>query len=186
VKLEIIMTTVHKIFREVQIICPICKSEKQLDIPESIINQAKQLTTVSIQKGMLCNHHFQAFIDKNFKVRGYQKIDFEVSLKKSRLQRSPTEMVKSLTKDDDKLFDNLILEGNYIEYSPKNETNNKLDSNPKSNEESKLIKKDMSLEEIYDLFWEFIDDDNREFKELIIKDKDRRITLKSALKPIEH
>jgi len=183
VKLELIMTVVNK---NINIICPICKSEKQLDIPESIINQAKQLTTVSIQKGMLCNHHFQAFIDKNFKVRGYQKIDFEISPKKSKYYAILNERVKRLKQHDDKLFNNLIMEGNYLEYSPKNETNFKLNRNPKVNEELKSIKKDLSLEEIYDLFWEFIDDDNREFKELIIKDKKRRDALKSALRPIEH
>ncbi|MFX0073522.1 MAG: hypothetical protein ACFFAO_20795, partial [Candidatus Hermodarchaeota archaeon] len=33
----------------------------------------------SVPKGLICNHNFQAFIDKNFIVRGYQKIDFELS-----------------------------------------------------------------------------------------------------------
>jgi len=179
------MTAINK-SREVQVICPTCKSEKQLNIPESIINEAKQLTTISIQKGMLCNHHFQAFIDKNFKVRGYQKIDFELSPSKSKPQKTLKKKTNNLKQNDDKLFENLILEGNYIEYNPKDEINNKLAKNPNTNEESKSIKKDLSLEEIYDLFWEFIDDDNREFKELIIKDKKRRNALKSALRPIEH
>lgn len=183
-KLKSIMTTVSK-NREVQIICPICNSEKQLDIPESIINQAKQLITVSIQKGMLCNHHFQAFIDKNFKVRGYQKIDFEVSPKKIEdisINKDEKEGSKNI---DDNLFNNLIMEGNYIEYKPKNLNFNGLNAIPRRSGESGG-KKEMSLEEIYELFWEFIDDDNREFKELVIKDKKRRKTLKSALSPIEH
>ena len=34
--------------------------------------------------------------------------------------------------------------------------------------------KEMTLEEIYEEFWEFISDDNPEFKELVIKDKKRR------------
>jgi len=37
------------------------------------------LTTVSIPFGLICNHSFNAFIDKKFKVRGYQKVDFEIS-----------------------------------------------------------------------------------------------------------
>ena len=179
------MTATSKI-REVQIICPVCKSEIQLDIPESIINQAKRLTSVSIQKGMLCNHHFQAFIDKNFKVRGYQKVDFEVSPENSEPHSTQERKIKAVKQKDDELFNNLIIEGNYIEYLPKEKINNKFLRNPKSNEESKLRERDMTLEEIYDIFWEFIDDDNREFKELIIKDKNRRKSLKNALEPIEH
>ena len=59
----------------VKFVCPVCKSEKELKISTSIISDAKQLTTISIQKNEICEHHFQAFIDKNFKVRGYQKVD---------------------------------------------------------------------------------------------------------------
>lgn len=44
-----------------------------------IINQSKQLTTVSIPSGLTCEHSFQAFVDKNFVVRGYQTVDFEFS-----------------------------------------------------------------------------------------------------------
>lgn len=59
--------------------CPLCYKKKKLKIPLKIINQSKQLTTVSVPKGLVCYHNFQAFIDKNFIVRGYQKIDFELS-----------------------------------------------------------------------------------------------------------
>ncbi|MFX1596021.1 MAG: hypothetical protein ACFFBK_08130, partial [Promethearchaeota archaeon] len=48
-------------------------------IPTKIINHAKQLTTVSIPSGAVCEHGFQSFVDKNFIVRGYQKVDFEFS-----------------------------------------------------------------------------------------------------------
>jgi len=57
--------------------CPICRAKKKLKFPLKIINQSKQLTTVSLPEGLVCKHNFQAFIDKNFKVRGYQKVDFE-------------------------------------------------------------------------------------------------------------
>ncbi|MFX0001388.1 MAG: hypothetical protein ACFE9Q_16755 [Candidatus Hodarchaeota archaeon] len=65
--------------QEIVIICPTCKTKKELKIPTKIINQAKQLTTVSIPSGTVCEHGFQSFVDKNFKVRGYQKVDFEFS-----------------------------------------------------------------------------------------------------------
>ena len=168
----------------VQIICPICKSKKQLNIPKAIINQAKQLTTVSIQKGMLCNHHFQVFIDKNFKVRGYQKIDFEVSPRERGENSFKMEKKRNSKKTDEELFENLIMEGNYIEYQPQFLNSNDVNAISKKSETSKR-RKDLTLKEIYELFWDFIDEDNREFRELIIKDK-RRKTLQNALKPIEH
>lgn len=66
-------------YQDILIVCPTCKSKKELKIPIKIINQAKQLTTVSIPAGAVCEHSFQSFIDKNFIVRGYQKVDFEFS-----------------------------------------------------------------------------------------------------------
>ncbi|MFX1278864.1 MAG: hypothetical protein ACFFA3_05555 [Promethearchaeota archaeon] len=66
-------------FEEVSIRCPKCKTGQNLKIPVKVINQSKQLTTVSIPSGLNCEHSFQAFVDKNFKVRGYQTVDFEFS-----------------------------------------------------------------------------------------------------------
>ena len=66
-----------ELYRDILAVCPTCKSRKELKIPTKIINQSKQLTTVSIPSGTVCEHSFQAFVDKNFVVRGYQKVDFE-------------------------------------------------------------------------------------------------------------
>ena len=66
-------------YQDILVVCPTCKAKKELKIPIKIINQAKQLTTVSIPAGAVCEHSFQSFIDKNFIVRGYQKVDFEFS-----------------------------------------------------------------------------------------------------------
>jgi hypothetical protein len=65
--------------KEVTIKCPECANMNTIAIPAKIINQSKQLTTVSIPAGLVCEHSFQAFIDKNFKARGYQKVDYELS-----------------------------------------------------------------------------------------------------------
>ncbi|MFX1363636.1 MAG: Rab family GTPase [Promethearchaeota archaeon] len=62
--------------------CPTCKATKEIKISTSIINKAKGLSTISIQKDQICEHHFQAFVDKNFIVRGYQKVDYELNIKK--------------------------------------------------------------------------------------------------------
>ena len=64
--------------KPIDVICPICKVKKQINIPEHVINEAKQLTSISISKDIVCNHHFQAFVDKNFIVRGYQKVDYHI------------------------------------------------------------------------------------------------------------
>ena len=63
-------------FENITVICPKCKNKKELTIPIKIVNQSKQLTTVSIPTNLCCEHSFQAFVDKNFKIRGYQLVDF--------------------------------------------------------------------------------------------------------------
>lgn len=40
-----------------------------------IIDDSKQLTSILIPIGRICEHTFIPFIDKHFKVRGYQKLD---------------------------------------------------------------------------------------------------------------
>jgi len=70
-------TNEKELYKDILAICPTCKSRKELKIPTKIINQSKQLTTVSIPSGTVCEHSFQSFVDKNFVVRGYQKVDFE-------------------------------------------------------------------------------------------------------------
>lgn len=147
------MTATHT-ERIIRVICPICKSDKEIDFPNSIINQAKQLTTVSVPTGMVCEHHFQMFIDKNFQVRGYQKVDFELKAGSG---------IKSSKDNEDNLFDNLVMEGNYLEWKPN------------GNSKSKIKEPEMTIKDIYDEFWELIDDTNEEFKEFIKIDKRRKI-----------
>ena len=161
-------------YSKVKITCPVCKVNKELKFPKSIINEARQLTTISLPKGLLCDHHFQAFVDKNFIVRGYQKVDFEFETKKSVEHKA---YVKLFNDNDEELFENLIIEGNFVEYNPKRKNNR--DSHPPPNDTGKNSGK-RSLRDIYDEFWEFIDDKNSKFKEFIEKDK-RRIKLKLGI-----
>ncbi|MFX1410131.1 MAG: hypothetical protein ACFFA6_07250 [Promethearchaeota archaeon] len=148
-------------YMKIPFICPDCKSKKVLKVPKSVINQAKQLTTVSIAKGLVCKHQFQAFVDKNFNVRGYQKVDFEFENKK---RGTKNNRFKGFNDSDDELFENLIIEGNFIEYRPK-----KLRLKRNDNQE----KKEMTLRDIYEEFWEFIDEDNEVFSEFIQEDNRR-------------
>ena len=161
-------------YSKVKITCPVCKIQKELKFPKSVIKEARQLTTISLPKGLLCDHHFQAFIDKNFIVRGYQKVDFEFD--KKNLGDSKAD-VNLFNKNDAELFERLILEGNYVEFNPKRKKYS--DSHPpRINTEKNKGKR--SLKDIYNEFWEFINDNNIEFKEFIEKDK-RRLNLKLGI-----
>jgi hypothetical protein len=73
-----------KIFKvkmqSISIKCPICKSTKSMRIPESVITGSAHIATISIPTGFVCEHHFQAYVDKNGAVRGYQTVDFELTV----------------------------------------------------------------------------------------------------------
>jgi hypothetical protein len=152
---------------EINFVCPVCKTKKGLQFPNSVINKSKQLTTISLPKGLVCEHHFQAFVDKNFIVRGYQKVDFEFK----------NHMNNTSEYNEEKFFEDLILEGNYVEYNPKNsndEERNLKRSNSKSRSaEGNLYDKEV-LKKIYEEFWDFIDKSNPDFKEFIEKDPRKR------------
>lgn len=184
-------------YSPVTFICPVCKTKKELKIPKVIINEARQLTTVSIPKGLVCEHHFQAFVDKNFVIRGYQKVDFEIAYD---IYKKNSKKKKQSKKDIpqkfiDNFYDEIIIEGNFIEFRP-NKTYDKTVSSGKKKKNKNLIIKEeilsnpnnkkmdkpttikekhiMSLEEIYDEFWEFIDDENEDFKHFIELDNRRK------------
>jgi hypothetical protein len=84
------------------------------------------------------------------------------------LKNSKSEVFKDLEKKEHDFYENLILEGNFVEYQLK-ETNIPMES-----KKSKPKSKKMTLEEIYKEFWEYIDEDNQEFKEFIQKDTRRQ------------
>ena len=154
-------------YSDVKIDCPLCKSSKVLKFPKSVINKAQHLTTISLPKGLICDHHFQAFLDKNFAVRGYQKVDFEFEKKGNQKEQAD---IQFSSESENEIFDQLIMEGNYIEYRPILKDNSNVQQKTK---EIKKNKEKRSLKDIYDEFWEFIDDNNSEFKDFISKDKRR-------------
>ncbi len=169
---------------QIRVICPVCKAEKILRFPKSVITQAKGLTTMSIAKGLVCDHQFQAFVDKNCAIRGYQRVDFEFENKVSKKSKNTSEKFKN---DEKNLFENLILEGNYLEYKPqetnfeKNNHQNRVKVNNEIEGENQLQtnennskSKKMTLQDIYGEFWEFIDDNNEIFREFIMRDERRK------------
>ena len=147
----------------VNIICPICKKCKDIRIPEFTDAQKSHLLTISIPKGMICEHHFQVFVDKNYNIRGYQKVDIE--LKNSIINRDL---------EDHDISKYFIIEGNLIKFDPKSISYNKEDALEIEDKFEK--KKVMSLKDIYNEFWEFIDNQNSFFSEFIQHDKRRKIS----------
>jgi len=158
--------------RYVQVICPVCKSKDVIQIPKSVINNATQLTTVSVPKGKMCPHHFQLFLDKNFAIRGYQKVDFQLNRDKNDKQNkldSKKHFVNSLE---------LYKSNGLHKKKPKT-----IPRKPDIYKDKKFvdikaeINSKMTLKEIYDEFWEFIDENNETFRKFILKDKRRRLIL---------
>jgi len=168
--------------RYVQVICPVCKAQNTVRIPKSVINQASQLTTVSVPKGEICQHHFQLFIDKNFKIRGYQKVDFQLDSENDKKKKNLRHGCKNDFVDSLKLYKSSVSKDNSIKNLPKK---------PERKEGTKIIresfnrKKHRTLQDIYEEFWEFINDNNEIFQKFIVKDKKRRSLLKmNELTPV--
>ena len=94
---------------KVQVMCPICKTQNVIGIPHSTINSASQLTTISVHKGLICPHHFQVFIDKNYKVRGYQKVDLELEEETTKDLRNGVIVPDENHTNEKMFFEKLIL-----------------------------------------------------------------------------
>lgn len=161
--------------RYIEVICPVCKAKKVIQVPKSVVNQASQLTTISVPQDKICQHHFQLFLDKNFSIRGYQKVDFQLDPedKKKEKRLKPSY--------NDHFVDSLDL---YQSAKSEDTSSKKIAEKPyykkrTSNFEENFNKKhNMSLQEIYDEFWEFIDDKNEIFRKFIINDKKRRALMR--------
>ena len=168
--------------RYVQVICPVCKAQNTVRIPKSVINQASQLTTVSIPKGEICQHHFQLFIDKNFKIRGYQKVDFQLDSENDKKKKNLRHNNKDNFVNSLKLYKSSVSIDNSIKNVPKKPDNKK---ETKIIEEGFNRKNYRTLQDIYEEFWEFINDNNEIFQKFIVKDKKRRYLLKmNELTPV--
>jgi hypothetical protein len=77
VKIKEEETTQKEQFEYMEIRCPECEIKNQIKIPIKIINQIHHIITLSIPKGLVCNHKFQVFFDKSLTVKRYQVADFD-------------------------------------------------------------------------------------------------------------
>ncbi|NVM17420.1 MAG: hypothetical protein HWN80_06865 [Candidatus Lokiarchaeota archaeon] len=161
--------------RYIEVICPVCNSKKVIQVPKSVVNQASQLTTISVPQDKVCPHHFQLFLDKNFSIRGYQKVDFQLDPEDKKREKRLKPSYKDHFVDSLNLYQSIKSENN----TPKNVSEKPKYKKPTSNFEENFNKKnDMTLQEIYEEFWEFIDDKNEIFSKFITNDKKRRTLLR--------
>lgn len=73
---------------KVEIRCPICSQWEHVEIADDATkNVAKGLLAINIAAGMICEHSFIAYVDKNFSVRDCLVADFKIELPES----TPTE-----------------------------------------------------------------------------------------------
>ena len=158
--------------KKIEVICPLCKTRDLIGIPEKRIKSSSQLTTISIQKGLICPHHFQIFIDKNLQVRGYQKVDFELNHNNSKQLSNGVKAFNQKEEKKSNLFENIILDGNSVKTKYAKRVINAGDNDTKREFVPKS--KFANLKDIYEEFWEFIDEDNEKFHKFIINDKKRR------------
>ncbi len=157
---------------KIRLVCPICKTSNLIGIPRSRLNKTSNLNTISIHKGLICPHHFQVFIDNNFQVRGYQKVDLELNDENSKNLRNGVKAYNQNEKFNQPAFESLILDDKNVKHIPLNSKNDK--KNDTLVKQIKQQKKNMTSKEIYEEFWEFIDEDNEIFLEYIMKDNRRQ------------
>jgi hypothetical protein len=69
--------------KAVTISCPICKKEVGIELPTFLVKEAQDnILKIQIPQEKCCPlHSFMVFIDKNYKVRGYQQADLEFNMK---------------------------------------------------------------------------------------------------------
>lgn len=69
--------------KAVTVTCPACKKEVTIEIPSFLVLEAQDgMLKIQIPQELCCSiHSFMVFIDKSFKVRGYQYADIEFNMK---------------------------------------------------------------------------------------------------------
>jgi hypothetical protein len=84
---------------KVQIICPICYNKNKVSVPK-LINGLK-LAEHRIFEGDVCSHQFTVYIDQNFNVLGYKKIDIDLKELKEKIGnlKSPFDNIFEVAKN---------------------------------------------------------------------------------------
>ncbi|MFX1503588.1 MAG: hypothetical protein ACFFDH_21690, partial [Promethearchaeota archaeon] len=62
----------------IKLFCPLCKATKIVKVDKKLVKESESILTISVPSNFMCEHGFQAYIDKWFCVRGYQNADLEL------------------------------------------------------------------------------------------------------------
>ncbi|MFX0181392.1 MAG: hypothetical protein ACFE78_14515 [Candidatus Hodarchaeota archaeon] len=66
---------------KLQVRCPTCSKNNFIEVSDDEVKKAARgLFTVNIEEGIICEHSFVAYVDKNFVVRDTFKADFQIEL----------------------------------------------------------------------------------------------------------
>ncbi|MFX0030738.1 MAG: hypothetical protein ACFE8B_16110, partial [Candidatus Hermodarchaeota archaeon] len=69
---------------KIEVRCPICSKWDHIEVSDDATKDLeKGLLAVNINSGMICNHSFVAYVDKNFIVRDCLIADFEIKVSDS-------------------------------------------------------------------------------------------------------
>ena len=67
-----------ELFENILLRCPKCETQKRIKVPSKIITKSGTVITIGIPVGLICDHSFQAYVDKYSDVRGYHIVDFVI------------------------------------------------------------------------------------------------------------
>lgn len=168
--------------KKVQVICPVCKTKGMFEVPEAKVLNNDNTTTVSVPAGMVCDHHFQAFIDKNFAVRGYQKVDVDLTKEIA----VKVDLVKETAPNLEGFEFPPLEPRTFSEEGVTPERFSEFVKRLYQKQQSGVFKhlefsnqKPKTLGEIYLDFREFISDDNEVFSEFIKRDPYRKVIVRA-------
>nr|MDO8115348.1 hypothetical protein [Candidatus Sigynarchaeota archaeon] len=109
--------------KKINIVCPTCKKEVGIDIPSFLVSEAQDgILKIQIPQEKCCFHSFMIFIDKAFRVRGYQIAELEFNFKIKKIEPEDStflsfdinEMISALGFDIAAMILRAILVGNPI------------------------------------------------------------------------
>jgi len=82
---------------KLEIRCPSCAKRGKIEVSEEKVkNTTRGLYAVNVTEGILCDHSFVAYVDKNFIVRDSYMADFQIELPQD-IQEQETELEAPIT-----------------------------------------------------------------------------------------
>ncbi|MHA1681506.1 MAG: hypothetical protein ACTSUE_10880 [Promethearchaeota archaeon] len=88
--------------KKILVRCPVCHVEKEVNIPIFLVKEAQDgVLKIQIPQGACCaEHSFMVYIDKKFKIKGYQNADIEFRVGAPANRKSQDKDKKDFKVDD--------------------------------------------------------------------------------------